>query len=580
MELQSLIYLFVGISFTIYFGLALWTKSTSTKDFYIAKNSFTPISNGVSIAVDFISAVTFVALAGTISYIGFDGSAYIMGFTGGFVLLTLLIVPYLRKFGKFHLSEFIEARYYSRFARNITILIIIIVSFIYISAQMKGIGIVFSRIFQIDKEIALVVAIFVAFLYSLLGGIRQVTYTQIAQYIIILFAFITPIIFLCLEFTNGFLPHLALFSKTTFAFDTGIKVIPEGTFLLHVLDSSLEDFGFSYTKALGLLDIFTISLSLMLGVATLPHILVKFISTPSVNDSRKSAFWALIFIAIIYTTLSPLAALSKLNNIKHTQNVEYEAFINDEIKFQNDSPNNGKWLQTWQDIGEIKYIEKNNDGKIQINNSNSNELFINPDIQTLVNPEIANLPNWTIALILAGALAAALSTMTGLILITTNSILLLFIEKEIAYNSTKFKILSKLFLLIIISLATFFTIPYYSIIKTITISFTILAGTLFPTIVLGIFNKNITKEGAIVGLLTSLIFMLVYIIYFCFINNDINSSDEYLFGITPIGIGVVGAVLNFIVSIIVSKFTPKVPDDVILLIDNLRSPSINQKESL
>ncbi|QKF72846.1 cation:acetate symporter [Aliarcobacter faecis] len=580
MELQSLIYLFVGISFTIYFGLALWTKSSSTKDFYIAKSSFSPITNGISIAVDFISAVTFVALAGTISYLGFNGSAYIMGFTGGFVLLALLIVPYLRKFGKFHLCEFVEARYYSKFARNLTIFIIIIVSFIYISAQMKGIGIVFSRIFQIDKEIALVVAIFVAFLYSLLGGIRQVTYTQIAQYIIILFAFITPIIYLSLELTDGFIPQLALFSKTTFAFDTGVKIIPEGTFLLHVLDNSLEDFGFTYTKALGVLDLFTISLSLMLGVAILPHILVKFISTPSINDTRKSAFWALVFIAIIYTAISPLGVLSKINNIKHTQNVEYEAFINDEVKNQNHIVNSGKWLQIWQNIGEIKYFEKNNDGKIQINDSLSNELYINPDIQTLLNPEIANLPNWTIALILAGALAAALSTMTGLILISTNSILIFFEEKQIAHNSIKYKVLSKIFILIIISLATFFTIPYYTIIETISISFTILAATLFPTIVLGIFNKNITKEGAISGLIISLIFILTYIIYFCFINNRVSSFDDYLFGIMPTAIGVIGAIINIFITIIISRFTPKVPEEVLLLIDDLRSPSINKKESL
>ena len=580
MELQSLIYLLVGISFTIYFGLALWTKSSSTKDFYIAKNNFNPVTNGISIAVDFISAVTFVALTGTISYLGFDGSAYIMGFTGGFVLLTLLIVPYLRKFGKFHLSEFIEIRYYSKFARNLTILIIIIVSFIYISAQMKGIGIVFSRIFQINKEEALVVAIFVAFLYSLLGGIRQVTYTQIAQYIIILFAFITPVIFLSLELTNSLIPQLALFSKTTFVFDTGTKIIPEGTFLLHVLDSSLADFGLSYTKAFELLDIFTVSLSLMLGVAALPHILIKFISTPSVNDTRKSAFWALIFISIIYTAISPLATLSKINNIKQTQNVEYEAFINNEINNENNLPNNGKWLKIWQDIGEVKYTEQNNNQTIQINNSATNELFINPDVQTLINPEIANLPNWTVALILAGALAAALSTMTGLILISTNSILMIFDKKELRYNSLKFKISSKILLLVTISLATFFTIPNYSIIKTVTISFTILAGTLFPTIVLGIFNKNITKEGAIAGLLSSLIFILLYIIYFCFINNEASSSNYYIFGIMPIGIGVVGAVLNIIISIIISKFTPNIPNEVVLLIDNLRTPSINQKENL
>lgn len=577
MELQSLIYLFVGISFTIYFGLAMWTKSISTKDFYIAKNNFNPISNGVSIAVDFISAVTFVALAGTISYLGFDGSAYIMGFTGGFVLLTLLIVPYLRKFGKFQLSEFIEARYYSKFARNLAIFIIIIVSFVYISAQMKGIGIIFSRIFQIQKEEALFVAICIAFLYSLLGGIRQVTYTQIAQYIIILFAFITPTIFLSLELTNTFFPQFALFSKTTFTFDTGLKIIPEGTYLLHVLDSSLSDFGLLYTNAYDLTNIITVSLSLMLGVAVLPHILTKFISTPSVSDTRKSALWAMIFIALIYTTLSPLGALSKVNNVKHLQNVEYESFINNDLKLDNGFENNGKWLKIWEDIGEIKYLEQNGNNTIQIDKPNGNELYINPDIQTLINPEIANLPNWTVALILAGALAAALSTMTGLIMISTNSIMVILERKNINYNSTKFKISSKLLLFIIICTATFFTIPNYSIIKTITISFTILAGTLFPTVVLGIFNKNITKEGAIAGLLISFSFILIYIIYFCFIYNSIYSENLYLFGISPLGIGVIGAILNLFTAIIVSKFSKKIPKEVDELINSIRENPINQR---
>ena len=578
MELQSLIYLFVGISFTIYFGLALWTKASSTKDFYIAQNSFSPVTNGISVAVDFISAVTFIALAGTVSLLGFNGSAYIMGFTGGFVLLALLVVPYLRKFGQFTITDFIEARYYSKFARNIAIFIVIIVSFIYISAQMKGIGIVFSRIFQIDKDMALFIAIGVAFLYSLIGGMRSTSYAQIAQYVIILFAFLTPVIYLSLDLTNTFFPQLAIFSKTTFAFHSGIKNIPEGTFLLHALDNALSDFGFSYTSPSNYVNLFSISLALMLGVASLPHVLSKFILTPSVEDTRKSTFWALLFIAIIYTSLSSLGALSKINVIKNTQDIEYETFINDEIKNSNGTINNGKWLKTWEEIKYVQFKDKNSNEKIDTNPSETNELFIDTDIQTLINPEIANLPNWAIALTLAGALAAALSTITGLILILSSTI-----SKNYDFrfkNSFVFKMLPKLMLFITIFFATFFTIPNFSIVQTVAIAFNILAATLFPIIILGIFDKKTNKQGAIWGLTIGLFFTLSYMIYFLFIENSVNGVNNYLFGISTEGIGIIGALLNFIIAIIVSRFTSKVPDDVILLIDNLRSPSAKKEHKI
>lgn len=574
MELQSLIYLFVGISFTIYFGLALWTKASSTKDFYIAQNSFSPVTNGISVAVDFISAVTFIALSGTVSLLGFNGSAYIMGFTGGFVLLALLIVPYLRKFGQFTITDFIEARYYSKFVRNLAIFIVVIVSFIYISAQMKGIGIVFSRIFQLEKDIALIIAIAVAFFYSLIGGMRSTSYTQIAQYGIILFAFLTPVIYLSLDLTNTFLPQLAIFSKTTFAFSSGIQNIPEGTFLLHALDTSLSDFGFSYTSPSNFVNLFAISLALMLGVASLPHILAKFISTPSVADTRESVLWALIFIAIIYTTLSSLGALSKINVLKNTQGIEYETFINDEIKNSKGAINSGKWLKTWEEINYVQFNDKNSNGKIDINPSASNELLIQADVQTLINPEIANLPNWAIALTLAGALAAALSTITGLILIISSTLSQNY--NFTLKNSFFSKIVPKFMLFVTIFFATYFTIPNFSIVQTVAISFNILAATLFPIIILGIFDKRTNKQGAIWGMIIGLIFTLSYIIYFLFIVNSEISVNNYLFGISPEGIGIVGAFLNFIVAIILSRVTSKVPDDIILLIDDLRSPT--QKE--
>lgn len=556
MELQSLIYLFVGVSFTIYFGLALWTKSTSTKDFYIAKNSFNPVINGLSIAVDFMSAVTFVALIGIVVHLATDGTAYILGFTGGFVLLSLLVVPYLRKFGKFSISEFFATRYYSGFIKRLTIFIIILVSFIYISAQMKAIGIVFARIFQIDKDIALIIAIIIAFLYSLIGGIRQMNYTQIAQYIIILFAFLTPAFYLSYELVEVFLPQLALFSKTTFAFESGVQTIEKGTYLLHALNSALGDFGFSYTSSNNLFNIFTISLSLMLGVAVLPHILVKFISTPSVKASRESVFWAMVFIAILYSSIASIAALSKVNIYKNVQNVEYEEFIN-----SNSKQNSGKWLKTWEDIKYVEFNDLNKNERIDVNPSNRNELSINSDVLTLINPEIANLPNWTIALILAGALAASLSTLTGLFIVISSHL-------PINKRGTKRKVLEKFLILSTIIFASYFYIPNLSIVNLVAISFGILASTIFPTLILGIYTKFITKTGANFGMIFALLFTLIYIIYFLYINPNENS---YLFGISPFGIGVFGAILNTIIAIIVSKFTKKVPEEIIEFIDKLQN---------
>lgn len=541
MELQSLIYLFVGVSFTIYFGLALWTKASSTKDFYVANKSFNPVFSGASIAVDFISAATFISLCGAFLSFGYDSFAYIIGITSGFVLLTILIVPYLRKMECLSIPLFFEKRFNSKLLKIITIIIVVLVSFIYISAQLKGVGIIFSRIFQLDLSTALLIGMCITLFYAFIGGMKNIAYTQIAQYIIILFSFMTPIFFLTIEFTNSYLPQLAIFSKSA---------IYEERYLIEVFEQTLNDYGFKSFSEFNVLNSLLIAISLSLGVASLPHILIKFFSTPTVNDARRSSFWALVFISVIYTSISSLFILSTLNLVKNTNGVEYDAFINNEIE-----GNEGKWLKTWEKTGLVKFEDFNKNNKIDLKYENNiSELSINPDALSLLTPEIANLPNWVISLVLAGALAATLSTITGLILIIKTTISYELLKENFSKNNIIARVIfSKLLIVLIIVLATLFYIPNYTILQTVAIAFTICAATLFPTLILGIFYKKTNKIGAIFGVISSLLFTLSYCIYFLYIN----SSSNYFFGISSEAIGSIGAILNILITVIVSKLTSK-----------------------
>ncbi|MCT7505187.1 VC_2705 family sodium/solute symporter [Aliarcobacter cryaerophilus] len=541
MELQSLIYLFVGVSFTIYFGLALWTKASSTKDFYVANKSFNPVFNGASIAVDFISAATFISLCGAFLSFGYDSFAYIIGITSGFVLLTILIVPYLRKMECLSIPLFFEKRFNSKLLKITTIIIVVLVSFIYISAQLKGVGIIFSRIFQLDLSTALLIGMCITLFYAFIGGMKNIAYTQIAQYIIILFSFMTPIFFLTIEFTNSYLPQLAIFSKSA---------IYEERYLIEVFEQTLNDYGFKSFSEFNVLNSLLIAISLSLGVASLPHILIKFFSTPTVNDARRSSFWALVFISVIYTSISSLFILSTLNLVKKTNSVEYDAFINNEIE-----GNEGKWLKTWEKTGLVKFEDFNKNNKIDLKYENNiSELSINPDALSLLTPEIANLPNWVISLVLAGALAATLSTITGLILIIKTTISYELLKENFSKNNIIARVIfSKLLIVLIIVLATLFYIPNYTILQTVAIAFTICAATLFPTLVLGIFYKKTNTIGAIFGVISSLFFTLSYCIYFLYIN----SSSNYFFGISSEAIGSIGAILNILITVIVSKLTSK-----------------------
>ena len=541
MELQSLIYLFVGVSFTIYFGLALWTKASSTKDFYVANKSFNPVFSGASVAVDFISAATFISLCGAFLSFGYDSFAYIIGITSGFVLLTILIVPYLRKMDCLSIPLFFEKRFNSKLLKITTIIIVVLVSFIYISAQLKGVGIIFSRIFQLDLSTALLIGMCITLFYAFIGGMKNIAYAQIAQYIIILFSFMTPIFFLTIEFTNSYLPQLAIFSKSA---------IYEERYLIEVFEQTLNDYGFKSFSEFNVLNSLLIAISLSLGVASLPHILIKFFSTPTVNDARRSSFWALVFISVIYTSISSLFILSTLNLVKKTNSVEYDAFINNEIE-----GNEGKWLKTWEKTGLVKFEDFNKNNKIDLKYENNiSELSINPDALSLLTPEIANLPNWVISLVLAGALAATLSTITGLILIIKTTISYELLKENFSKNNIIARIIfSKLLIILIIVLATLFYIPNYTILQTVAIAFTICAATLFPTLVLGIFYKKTNKIGAIFGVISSLFFTLSYCIYFLYIN----SSSNYFFGISSEAIGSIGAILNILITVIVSKLTSK-----------------------
>ncbi len=617
MELQSLIYLFVGISFSVYIGIALWAKAGSTKEFYVAGGGVHPVANGMATAADWMSAASFISLAGIISFKGSDGGAYLMGWTGGYVLLAMLLAPYLRKFGKFTVPDFVGDRYYSDVARTVAVIAVIFVSFTYVAGQMRGVGIVFSRFLQVDVNTGVLIGMGIVFFYSVLGGMKGITYTQVAQYVVMIFAYMIPAIFLSLQVTDTFLPQLGIFAQTTFAFDDGVKVIPEGTYLLHALDTAVSDLGFKeYTQPGNLWNMFMLTTALMLGTAGLPHVIVRFFTVPTVKDARVSAGWALVFIAIMYTTISSVAAFSRINLIKNVQNVEYKAFVAGELKHANGTPNDGNWFKTWEQGGLLAWTDRNGDGKIQygpdkafdgakgkpkfdgtnvtengnrttvngkpiLNNGKiENEIYVDRDIMVLANPEIANLPNWVIAFIAAGGLAAALSTAAGLLLVIASSIShdlmgqVIFKDKETGKSTLNEK--SELMWARISAVAAICVAGYLGInppgfvAQVVAFAFGLAAAAFFPTIILGVFDKRMNKEGAIAGILTGLIFTFVYIVYFVFLGGD---KADYFLGIAPSGIGTIGTLLHLIVAFVVSRMTPEPPQEIQDLVERIRIPS-------
>ena len=614
MELQSLIYLFVGVSFAIYIGIALWAKAGSTKDFYVAGGGVHPVANGMATAADWMSAASFISLAGIIAFKGSDGGAYLMGWTGGYVLLAMLLAPYLRKFGKFTVPDFVGDRYYSNAARTVAVIAVIFVSFTYVAGQMRGVGIVFSRFLQVDVNTGVIIGMAIVFFYSVLGGMKGITYTQVAQYVVMIFAYMIPAIFLSLQVTDTFLPQLGIFSTTSFAFDDGVKVIPEGTYLLHALDTAVTDLGFkAYSEPGNLWNMFMLTTALMLGTAGLPHVIVRFFTVPTVKDARSSAGWALVFIAIMYTTISSVAAFSRLNLIKNVQNVEYKAFVAGELKHADGSPNDGGWFKTWEQGGLLAWTDRNGDGRIQYGpdaafagkpafdgtnvgpngervttnakpaaNSGKieNELYVDRDIMVLANPEIANLPNWVIAFIAAGGLAAALSTAAGLLLVIASAIShdlmgqVVFRDPETGKSKLTEKAelnWARISAIVAICIAGYLGInPPGFVAQVVAFAFGLAAAAFFPTIILGIFDKRMNKEGAIAGILTGLIFTFGYIVYFVFMGG---SKDDYFLGIAPTGIGTIGTILHLIVAFVVSRMTPEPPQEVQDLVEAIRLPN-------
>jgi len=565
MSLTIWTYLIVGITFAIYIGVAIWAKAGSTKDFYVAGGGVHPVVNGMATAADWMSAASFISMAGIISFVGFDGSQYLMGWTGGYVLLALLLAPYLRKFGKFTVPDFIGERYYSQQARIVAVICALFVSFTYVVGQMKGVGVAFSRFLDVSFEMGVVIGVAIVFFYAVLGGMKGITYTQVAQFCVLIFAYMVPAIFISVIMVNNPVPQLGLGG-----------VLEDGTALLDKLDKLSVDLGFhEYTSGnKPRIDLFCVTAALMFGTAGLPHVIVRFFTVPKVADARKSAGWALLFIALLYTTAPAVAAFVRTNLIDTVNDKPYTSMPS--------------WFSKWETTGLLAWEDKNGDGNIQyyndknvdyVNNIASvkgwkgNELTIDRDIMVLANPEIANLPAWVIALVVAGGLAAALSTAAGLLLVISTSISHDLLKKWLKPDiSEKNELRSaRIAIGVAVVIAGYFGIdPPDYVAAIVAFAFGLAASSFFPAIVLGIFDKRMNKEGAIAGMIVGLIFTAVYIWYFKFGGG---SPEDYWFDISPEGIGTVGMLINAIVSIVVSRMTPAPPLDVQNLVENIRVPS-------
>ena len=554
MSLQIWIWIIVGLTFALYIGIAIWSKAGSTNEFYIAGKGVNPIANGMATAADWMSAASFISMAGIISFIGYDGSVYLMGWTGGYVLLALLLAPYLRKFGKFTVPDFIGDRYYSNVARTVAVFCALIVSFTYIAGQMRGVGIVFSRYLEVDINSGVFIGMGIVLFYAILGGMKGITYTQVAQYCVLIFAFMVPAIFISIQMTGNPIPQLGFGSQSA-----------DGVYLLDKLNGLHEELGFSeYTSgSKSTLDVFLITAALMIGTAGLPHVIVRFFTVKKVSDARKSAGWALLFIAILYTTAPAIAVFARTNLIETVSEKEYSTMP--------------YWFKKWEDTGLLKYDDKNDDNIIQyLGDEQLNELTIDKDIMVLANPEIAQLPNWVIALLAAGAIAAALSTAAGLLLVISSSISHDLIKRMVKPDiSDKGELIAaRISAFFAVLLAGYFGInPPDFVAATVALAFGLAAASFFPAIVLGIFYKKMNKEGAISGMLIGILSMLFYMTKFKFGWFGGGGPEDWWFGISPEGFGTIAMLINLVVSITVSNFTSQPPEKIIKLVENIRLPS-------
>lgn len=581
MDLQTLTYLVVGATFALYIAIAFKSKARSTGDFYVAGKNVHPIANGMATAADWMSAASFLSMAGLIAFLGYDGSVYLMGWTGGYVLLALLLAPYLRKFGKYTVPEFIGDRYYSQAARVVAVICLIVISFTYVAGQMRGVGIVFSRFLSIPIELGLIVGMAIVFFYAVLGGMKGITYTQVAQYCVLIFAYTLPAVFISFQVTGNPIPQLAF----------GSEVAP-GISLLEKLDQIVTDLGFAeYTSGTkSTIDVFFITLALMVGTAGLPHVLVRFFTVPKVRDARASAAWALLFIAVLYTTAPSVGALARLNLTTTIQQSPVGAENANMVYAERP-----EWFRTWEDTGLLRVNDLNGDGKVQYYNDTNpdfaprakamgwkgNELTIDRDIIVLANPEIAGLPDWVIAVVAAGGIAAALSTAAGLLLVISAAISHDLAKSVFARNlSDRAELrVGRISAGVAILLAGYLGYnPPGFVAQVVALAFGLAAASLFPAILLGIFSMRVNREGAIAGMLTGLLFTMGYIVYFKGIFMEPlaeNITANWLFGISPEGIGAVGMILNFAVSLTVSAVTKKPPEGVRVMVQSIRVPRSN-----
>ena len=553
MDLQYWIWIAVGLSFSLYIGIAFWSKAASTREFYVAGGGVHPIANGMATAADWMSAASFISMAGIISFTGYDGSVYLMGWTGGYVLLALLLAPYLRKFGKFTVPDFIGDRYYSNTARAVAVFCALIVSFTYIAGQMRGVGVVFSRYLEVNINTGVLIGMAIVLFYAVLGGMKGITYTQVAQYCVLIFAFMVPAIYISLVATGNVIPQIGFG-------DTGT----DGIFLLDKLDGLHQELGFhEYTSgSKSTVDVFFITMALMVGTAGLPHVIVRFFTVKKVSDARKSAGWALLFIAILYTTAPAIAVFSRTNLIETVSNQPYS-----------DMP---EWFNKWEDTGLLKFNDKNSDGIIQyLANPKTNELTVDADIMVLANPEIANLPNWVIALLAAGALAAALSTAAGLLLVISSAVshdlLKKMLKPEISESGEL--IAARVSATLAVCLAGYFGInPPGFVAATVALAFGLAAASFFPAILMGIFYKKMNKEGAISGMIVGVSAMLFYMTKFKFGWFGGGLEADWWFGISPEGFGTFAMLINFAVAITVCTFTKQTPENIVTLVEKIRRP--------
>ena len=564
MDVRTWTFIIVGLSFLLYIGVAIWSRALSTSEFYVAGKGIHPIVNGMATAADWMSAASFLSMAGLIAFLGYQGAQYLMGWTGGYVLLALLLAPYLRKFGKYTVPDFIGERYYSQVARLVAVICALFVSFTYVVGQMKGVGVAFAGFLNIDFKLGVIIGVTIVFFYAVVGGMKGITYTQVAQYCVLIFAYLVPAIFISVLMVGNPVPQIGLGGT-----------LNDGTYLLDKLDQMCTELGFKeYTSSLrSRTDLFFVTAALMLGTAGLPHVIVRFFTVPKVRDARRSAGWALIFIAILYTTAPAIAAFSRTNLIQTVNNKEYTELP--------------PWFNNWEKTGLLTFTDKNRDGRVQYyddsnmdfvanvaqpNGWNGSELTVDRDIMVLANPSIANLPNWVVALVVAGGLAAALSTAAGLLLVISTSIAHDLLKKFLRPKITEKGelVAARISIAVAVVIAGYAGInPPGFVAQVVAFAFGLAAASFFPAIVMGIFSKRMNLYGAVSGMIAGLVFTGGYILYFEYLGG---TPEQYFFEISPEGIGTMGMLLNFAVAILISRFTKAPPQRIQAMVEDIRIP--------